>query len=43
MDNIRQEKPNEGPILMKFNKRHYRQSLNQKFGTHIEKSYRINS
>ena len=36
MDNIRQEKSNEGPIL-KVNKRKTWQSLNKKFGTHIEK------
>ena len=36
MDDIRQERPNEGPIL-NFNKRLYGESLNRKFGTHIEK------
>ena len=37
MDPIRQERPNEDPIL-NFNKTHYRQSLNKKFGKHVEKS-----
>ena len=37
MDNIRQERPNEGPIL-NIHKRHYSQSLNKKFSTHLEKS-----
>ena len=37
MDNTTQERPNVGPIL-NFNKRHYRRSLNKKFGTHVEKA-----
>ena len=37
MNDIRQERPNEGPIL-NFNKRLYKQSLNKKFGIHVEKS-----
>ena len=37
MDNIRQESPNECPIL-NVNKKLYRQPVNKKFGTHVEKS-----
>ena len=37
MDNIRQERPNEGPIL-NFNKQEIWQDLNKKYGTHVEKS-----
>ena len=37
MDDIRQEKPNEGPIL-KLNKRLKETSLNVKFGTHVKES-----
>ena len=36
MDNIGQEKPKKGPML-NVNEKLYRQSLNKKFGTHIEK------
>ena len=35
-DDIKQEKPNGGPIL-NFNKRLYRQYLS-KFGTHVKKT-----
>ena len=34
---IRQERPNDGPIL-NIATIQYRQSLNRKFGTHVEKS-----
>ena len=37
MDGIMQERSNEGAILHVY-KRHYRQSLNKTFGTHVEKS-----
>ena len=37
MDDIRQEKPTEDPIL-NFNKIFYRQCLNKKFGIHVKKS-----
>ena len=37
MENIRQERPNEVPIL-NVNKKLYTQSLHKKFGTHVEKS-----
>ena len=37
MDNIRQRKHNESPIL-NFNKILYRQFLNNKLDTHVEKS-----
>ena len=37
MDDIRQERPNDGQIL-NIDTIHYRQSLNRKFGTHVEKS-----
>ena len=37
MDDIRQERPNEGPIL-KLNKRLKQKSLNRKFGTHVKES-----
>ena len=37
MDDIRQERPNEDPIL-KLNKRRKEMSLNKKSGTHIEES-----
>ena len=37
MSNIRQERPNEGPIL-NVNKQGIWQSLNKKFGTHVQKS-----
>ena len=37
MDNIRQERSNEGQIL-KVNKKFYRQSLNKKFRTHVKKT-----
>ena len=36
MDNIRQERPNNGPIL-NVNKKLYTQSLNKKFRTRVEK------
>ena len=36
MDDIKQERPNEGPIL-KLNKRLVKTSLNSKFGWHIKK------
>ena len=36
MDGMRQESPNQISIL-NFNKRKHRQSLSNKFGTHIEK------
>ena len=35
MDNIRQERPNEAPIL---NVNKQETSLNMKFGTHVKKS-----
>ena len=35
MDGNRQERPKED-LILSFNKRHYRQSLNKKFGTHVE-------
>ena len=37
MDNVRQEEPNEGPIL-KLNKRLKQKSLNKKLGTRFKKS-----
>ena len=37
MDDIRQERCNEGPTL-KLNKRFKQASLNKKFGTHVKKS-----
>ena len=37
MDNIRQERPNEG-LILSTHKMHYRQSLNMIFGTHVKKS-----
>ena len=37
MDNMRQERLNEGPNL-NANKNLHRQSLSKKFGTHVEKS-----
>ena len=37
MDDIRQEIPKKSPILY-FYKRHYRQSLNKTFRTHVDKS-----
>ena len=37
MDNIRQKRPNEG-LILNTHKRHYSQSLNKKFSTHLEKS-----
>ena len=37
MDDIRQEKPNEGPVL-KLNKKLKQKSPNKKFGTHIKES-----
>ena len=36
VDNIRQEKSNEGQILI-VHKKFYRQSLNKKFRTHVKK------
>ena len=36
MDNIRQERSDEGQIL-KINKKFYRQSLNKTFHTHVKK------
>ena len=36
-DEIRQERPKEGPIL-NFNKRLYRKNLHKKFGTNVKKS-----
>ena len=36
-DNIRQKRPNEGPIL-KINKRLKSKSLNKKFGTNVKES-----
>ena len=37
MDDIRQERPNEDPIL-KLNKRLKQIALNKKFSTHVKKS-----
>ena len=37
MENIRQEKSNEGPIL-NIHKRYYQKSLNKTLGTKFEKS-----
>ena len=37
MSNIRQERPNKGPIL-KIRKRNYLQTVNKTFSTHVEKS-----
>ena len=37
MDDIRQERPNEGPIL-KWNKRFKQKSLNKKFGIDVKES-----
>ena len=42
MDNIMREKLNIGPTL-NFNERLYRQSLNKKFGTHINKPMIFNA
>ena len=42
MDDIIREKLNIGPTL-NFNERLYRQSLNKKFGTHINKSMIFNT
>ena len=42
MDNIMREKLNKGPTL-NFNERLHRQSLNKKFGTHINKSMMFNA
>ena len=36
-DEIRQERPKEGPIL-NFNRRLYRKNLHKKFGTNVKKS-----
>ena len=36
MNDIRQERPNQGPVLI-FNKRLYTQPLNKKFAIHVEK------
>ena len=41
MDDIMHEKLNIGPTL-NFNERLYRQSLNNKYGTHINKSMILN-
>ena len=35
MEDIRQERPNEGPNF-DLNKKLYRQSLNKKFGTYVQ-------
>ena len=37
LDNIRAERPNEGPIL-KLNDRPKKRLLNKKFGTHVKES-----
>ena len=37
MDGIRQERHNED-LILNFNKRFYRQILNEEFGTHVQKS-----
>ena len=42
MDDIMREKIYIGPTL-NFNERFYRQSLNKKFGTHINKSMIFNA
>ena len=42
MDDIMRKKFNIGPTL-NFNERLYRQSLNKKFGTHINKSMIFNA
>ena len=42
MDDIMREKLNIGPTL-NFNEKLYRQSLNNKFGTHINKSMIFNA
>ena len=42
MDDIMYEKLNVGPTLY-FNEKLYRQSLNKKFGTHINKSMIFNA
>ena len=42
MDDIMREKINIDPTL-NFNERLYRQSLNKKFGTHINKSMIFNA
>ena len=42
MDDMMREKLNIGPTL-NFNERLYRQSLNKKFGTHINKSIIFNT
>ena len=42
MDNTIREKRNIGPTL-NFNERLYMQSLNKKFGTHINKSMIFNA
>ena len=42
MDDIMREKINIGPTL-NFNERLYRQPLNKKFGTHINKSMIFNA
>ena len=42
MDDIMREKLNIGPTL-NFNGRLYKQSLNKKFGTHINKSIIFNA
>ena len=42
MDDIMREKIDIGPTL-NFNERFYRQSLNKKFGTHINKSMIFNA
>ena len=42
MDDIMYQKPNIGPTF-NFNEKLYRQSLNKKFGTHINKSMFFNA
>ena len=42
MGNIRQERSNDGPNL-KVNRQNIWQSLNKKFGTHVEKSMVLKS
>ena len=37
MEDIKQERHNEGPVL-NIHKRHYRQPLNKTFGTKVKKS-----